>query len=104
MASRLYPTTRCLFRQALQVLLALGLGTALPALPFALMALYVTGLILLDRRQNGQRMANWLPSRAHDAFNRLLRVHPLSTRTVMKAIIRWAKRLGTGYLVIDLAT
>jgi len=49
-------------------------------------------------------MAKWLPSHVHDAFNRLLRVHPPSTRAVMKAIIRWAKRLGTGYLVIDLAT
>ena len=101
MASRLYPTTRRLFRQVLGSLLTLGLTTVLPPWPLVLMALYVTALIMLDCRQNGQRMANWLPARAHDAFNRLLRVCPLSTRAIMKAVIRWAKRLGLGYLVLD---
>jgi len=31
----------------------------------------------------------------------LLRVHALSTRVLMGAVIEWAKRLGEGYLVID---
>ncbi len=35
------------------------------------MALYIAGLLLLDRWQNGTR-ADWLPARAHDAINRLL--------------------------------
>jgi len=50
------------------------------SLTFALMAVYITGLLLLDRRQNGTRIADWLPARAHDALNRLLRTHLVSTR------------------------
>jgi putative transposase len=100
-ASRLYPTTKRLFKQVFQVLKALGLGVTLPPLLFALMALYITGLLLLDRRQNGTRIAAWLPARAHDAINRLLRIHFVSTRALMKAVIAWARPLGTGYLVID---
>ena len=101
MASRLYPSTRRLFRQVVRALEALGLGTVLSPLIFGLVALYVTGLLLLDRRQNGTRIADWLPARAHDALNRLLRVPPLSTRALMGGVIAWAKRVGEGYLVVD---
>jgi len=48
----------------------------------ALIALYVSGLILLDGRQTQTRVALFLPGRAHDALNRLLRVMPLSTRAL----------------------
>jgi hypothetical protein len=65
------------------------------------MAIYVTGLLLLDRRQNGTRIADWLPARAHDALNRLLRTHAISTRALMKAVIGWASLLGEGYLAVD---
>ena len=101
MASRLYPTTRWLFKQVVRSLRAFGLGAMLSPLVFGLMAIYITGLLLLDRRQNGTRIADWLPARAHDALNRLLRTHELSTRAVMKAVIGWAKQLGSGYLVVD---
>ena len=101
MASRLYPTTRRLFRQVVRSLKGFGLGTTLSPLVLGLMAIYITGLLLLDRRQNGTRIADWLPARAHDAVNRLLRVHALSTRALMGAIIEWAKRLGEGYLIVD---
>jgi len=101
MASRLYPTTRHLFRQVLCALQTFGLGTLLPPLVLALMALYITGLLLLDRRQNGTRIANWLPARAHDAINRLLRVHQVPICAVMQAVTQWSRRLGTGYLVVD---
>lgn len=84
-----------------QALRALGLRATLSPLLFALVAIYVTGLLLLDRRQNGTRIADWLPARAHDAINRLLRTHSISTRALMKAVIAWARRQGTGYLVID---
>jgi len=70
---------------------AFSLGAMLSPLVFGLMAIYITGLLLLDRRQNGTRIADWLPARAHDALNRLLRTHELSTRAVMKAVIGWAK-------------
>jgi len=50
MASRLYPTTRRLFKQVVRNLRALGLGAMLPPLVFGLMAIYITGLLLLDRR------------------------------------------------------
>ena len=101
MASRLYPTTRHLFRQVVRSLQAFGLGAILSPLVLGLMAIYITGLLLLDRRQNGTRIADWLPARAHDALNRLLRLHKVSTRAMMQAVIEWAKRLGIGYLIVD---
>ncbi len=101
MTSRLYPTTRRLFQQVFRGLKALGLGTVLSPLSFALLAMYITGLVLLDRRQNGTRIADWLPARCHDAINRLLRTHDISSRALMKAVTAWAKRLGTGYLAVD---
>jgi hypothetical protein len=101
MASRLYPTTRRLFSQVMRGLGALGFGAVLSPLALSLIALYITGLLLLDRRQNGTRIADWLPARAHDAINRLLRTHPISARALMKAIRHWAKHLGSGYLAID---
>lgn len=101
MASRLYPTTRRLFRQGIRHLKALGLGDVLSPLVLGLMALYVTGLLLLDRRQNGTRIAEWLPARAHDALNRLLRVHRVSTCALMGALIRWVKSQGAGSLIVD---
>lgn len=102
MASRLYPTTRRLFRQIAKSLKAFGFGAALCPLTFSLMAVYITGLLLLDRRQNGTRIADWLPARAHDAINRLLRTHTISTRVLMDTVISWARRLDVaGYLAID---
>jgi hypothetical protein len=101
MASRLYPTTRRLFKQVARSLGAFGLMATLSPLAFSLMAIYITGLLLLDRRQNGTRIADWLPARAHDAINRLLRTHDISTRAVMKGVIAWAKPLGSGYLMVD---
>jgi hypothetical protein len=101
MTSRLYPTTRRLFRQVFGSLKTLGLMTVLSPLSFALLALYVCGLLLLDRRQNGTRLAVWLPGRAHDALNRLLTTHTLSTRTLFNVVIAWAKHFGLGYLVVD---
>jgi len=101
MASRLYPTTRRLFRQVLRHLKAFGMGAVISPLTLGLMAVYITGLLLLDRRQNGTRIADWLPARAHDALNRLLRVHQVSTRALMGRLIQWARGLGKGYLTID---
>ena len=45
--------------------------------------------------------AGWLPAHAHDALNRLLRVHPVSTRAWMGGLIQWTRGLGQGYLVVD---
>ena len=101
MASRLYPITRWLFGQVVENLKVVGLKVILSPLVFSLMAIYITGLILLDRRQNGTRISNWLPARAHDAINRLLRIHKVSTRAMMRAVIGWGKQLGKGYLIID---
>jgi hypothetical protein len=85
-----------------RALKAFGFGAALCPLTFSLMAVYITGLLLLDRRQNGTRIADWLPARAHDAINRLLRTHALSTRVLMETVISWAKGLGlAGYLAMD---
>ena len=50
---------------------------------FGLIALYITGLVLLDARQTQPRISAALPARCHDALNRLLRTMPLSTRAIM---------------------
>jgi hypothetical protein len=60
-----------------------GVGAAVSPLVLSLMALYITGWLLSDRRQNGTRIADWLPARAHDAINRLVRTHPIATRALM---------------------
>ncbi len=101
MTSRLYPTTRRLFKQVFQALKSLGLGAVVSPLSFVLMAVYIAGLLLLDRRQNGTRMASWLPLRYHDAINRLLRTHQIFSRSLMKMVIAWAKRVGKGHLSLD---
>jgi len=102
MASRLYRTTRLLFRSvehALRRLRVNDLGTPTLAV---LIAWAVTGLILLDARPTQTRVARVLPGRCHDALNRLLRVMPWSTRVLSALLLAFAKRLGRdGYLVLD---
>jgi len=78
-----------------------GLGAIFSPLVVGLMAIYITGLLLLDQRQNGTRIADWLPACADDGLNRLVRVHEISTCAVMRAVREWAKRLGSAYLVVD---
>jgi hypothetical protein len=79
----------------------LGLWSALTPLSFSLLTLYICGLLLLERRQNATRLADWLPGRAHDAINRLLTQHTLSTRVLFQCILAWARQLGIGYLIVD---
>jgi hypothetical protein len=67
----------------------------------ALLALYVTGLILLDVRQTQTRVTRFLPGRCHDALNRLLRLMPCSTRGLMALLVQWVKRQAQGYLCLD---
>jgi len=68
----------------------------------ALIALSVTGLILLSARPTQTRVARHLPGRAHDALNRSLRTLPWSTRVLMRLLSGFAQRLGRGgYLVLD---
>jgi hypothetical protein len=102
MASRLYRTTRPLFAQVIRILRQLGLPTLGSPTLVVLIALYVTGLILLDARQTQTRVARFLPGRCHDALNRLLRLMPLSTRALLARLIVWAKRAApSGYLCLD---
>ena len=102
MASRLYPTTRPFFRFVVRALVVFGVQASVSPTAFALLALYVAGLILLDRRQTPWRIQDWLPARCHDALNRLLRTMPLSTRSLMRAMVQFCRRLGVpGYLCID---
>ncbi len=102
MASRLYGTTRQLFVRVSAVLGQFGLNGVMSPTAFALLAVYVTGLVLLDRRQTPWRMQLWLPARSHDALNRLLRMMPMSTRVIMGSLALWAKRKGVnGYLTLD---
>jgi hypothetical protein len=108
MASRLYRTTRPLFAHVAAALQVLGVPAAVGGNPTAcgLIALYVTGLVLLDARQTQPRISATLPARGHDALNRLLRVMPLSTRALLRGLLTFARhlsrRLGTpGYLCVD---
>lgn len=102
MASRLYSSTRPLFRQVAACFATLGLAALGSPTLVGLIGLYVTGLILLDARQTQARVTRFLPARCHDALNRLLRLMPLSTRATMGLLVEWVKRLGlTGYLCLD---
>jgi hypothetical protein len=73
MASRLYGITRALYGQVLHQLSQLEARRWGSPTAVALLALYVTGLILLDVRQTQTRVTRFLPGRCHDALNRLLR-------------------------------
>jgi hypothetical protein len=105
-ASRLYSTTRPLYAQVARLLGQLGVGEVGSPTTAALVALYVSGLILLDARPTQTRVARVLPGRCHDALNRLLRTTPLSTRALMAGLLglvrHLSRRLGTpGYLCVD---
>jgi hypothetical protein len=108
MALRLYRTTRRLYGQVTTVLQALEVPAAVGNSPtlFGLVALYVTGLLLLDARPSQTRISQVLPAREHDALNRLLRTVPLSTRALLAGtlvvVAGLSRALGTpGYLVVD---
>lgn len=103
MTSRLYRTTRPLVAQVSLILRRFGVEEVATPTTVALIALYVAGLILLDGRQTQTRVALFLPGRAHDALNRLLRVMPLCTRALMRLLIAWVgrRRRQEGYLCLD---
>ncbi len=102
MTSRLYTTTRPLAKRVGSVLRRLGISEIGSPTTAALITLYVVGLILLDSRQTQTRLSRFLPGRCHDAFNRLLRLMPLSTRALMGAMIRYVRSSRTpGYLCLD---
>jgi DDE superfamily endonuclease len=101
MASRLYRTTRRLYIQVAHLLAQLGIVDLGSPTTAVLIALYVTGLILLDVHQTQTRVTRFLPGRCHDALNRLLRVMPLSTRALMSLLVNWVKRQPLGYLCLD---
>jgi DDE superfamily endonuclease len=101
-ASRLYRTTRPLYLQVTGILDRLGVAALGSPTTAILIALYVTGLILLDARPTQTRVARLLPGRCHDALNRLLRTTPLSTRSLMGLLVGWVTRSGMpGYLCLD---
>src|SRR3954466_6270076 len=108
MAFRLYRTTWQLYRQVTTALQTLQVSAAVGANPklFGLVALYVTGLVLLDARPSQTRISQALPAREHDALNRLLRTLPPSTRALLAGplvlVAGLSRALGTvGYLVVD---
>ncbi len=108
MALRLYRTTRRLYGQVTTALQALQVSAAVGDNPtrFGLLALYVTGLVLLDARPSQTRISQVLPAREHDALNRLLRTLPLSTRALLRGLLVLVRGLSQalgppGYLVVD---
>lgn len=102
MASRLYRTTRQLYLAVEAALLRLHLNTLGSPTLAALIALAVTGLILLEARPTQTRVARLLPARCHDALGRLLRVMPWSSRALTALLLAFAKRLSrNGYLILD---
>lgn len=102
MASRLYRSTRQLYLAVEGALVRLHLNTLGTPTLAALIALAVTGLIVLEARPTQTRVARRLPGRCHDALNRLLRDMPWSTRALSALLIAFAKHLNRdGYLVLD---
>ena len=107
MALRLYRTTRRLFCQVELTLRRLDVPARLGSPTAAgLVALYVTGLILLDARPSQTRISAALPARCHDALNRLLRTMPLSTRALLGGLLGLVRVLSSGlgtpgYLCVD---
>lgn len=102
MTSRLYSTTRALAQAVSVVLSELGLAAIGSPTTVTLIAVYVTGLILLDARPTQTRVARWLPARCHDALNRLLRLLPWSTRALLGVLRTWLRPRGwCGYLCLD---
>jgi hypothetical protein len=100
-ASRLYRTTRPLYLQVTQILDQLGVAVGNPTTAI-LIALYVTGLILLDARPTQTRVTRVLPGRCHDALNRLLRTTPWSTRKLLAPLVAWIRHASLpGYLCLD---
>jgi hypothetical protein len=101
-ASRLYRTTRPLYLQVTCALDQLGVATIGSPTTAILIALYVTGLVLLDARPTQTRVTRLLPGRCHDALNRLLRTTPWSTRALQGLLVAWIRRMGaSGYLCLD---
>jgi DDE superfamily endonuclease len=101
-ASRLYRTTRPLYLQVTQILDQLGIATIGSPTTAILIALYVTGLILLDARPTQTRVTRVLPGRCHDALNRLLRTTPWSTRKLLAPLVAWIRHASLpGYLCLD---
>jgi hypothetical protein len=101
-ASRLYRTTRPLYLGVARTLDQLGVAAIGSPTTAVLIALYVTGLVLLDARPTQARVARLLPGRCHDALNRLLRTAPWSTRALMRLLVAWIRRTGaSGYLCLD---
>jgi hypothetical protein len=102
MVSRLYPSTRYLWRQIKGIMMDLEIDRGRPRRVVELMALYVAGLILLEKGQTAVRIATILAGRAHHALNRLLRVLPWSPQRLVLGLIRWVQRRGErGYVVLD---
>jgi hypothetical protein len=101
-ASRLFRTTRPLYLQVTRALDQLGMAALGSPTTGLLIALYVTGLILLDARPTQTRVTRVLAGRCHDALNRLLRTAPWSTRALMGLLVAWIRRKGaSGYLCLD---
>jgi len=102
MVSRLYANTRSLWEQVETAIAALEVGRGRPRRLVEVMALYVTGLILLEKGQTAVRIATVLPGRAHDALNRLLRILTWSPHQLILSFARWVQRqTGSGYLCLD---
>jgi hypothetical protein len=101
-ASRLYRTTRPLYLQVTRALDRLGVAAVGSPTTAVLIALYVTGLVLLDARPTQTRVTRVLPGRCHDALNRLLRTTPWSTRKLLTPLATWIRHASrSGYLCLD---
>jgi DDE superfamily endonuclease len=101
-ASRLYRTTRPLYLQVTGILDRLGVARTGSPTTAILIALYVTGLVLLDARPTQTRVTRFLPGRCHDALNRLLRTTPWSTRVLLGRLVAWIRQANMpGYLCLD---
>lgn len=76
MVSRLYGTTRRLYKSNDATLVRVQISDLGSPMLHTLLALYMTGLVLLDELQTQTRVTDTPPAHRHDALNCLLRVMP----------------------------
>jgi hypothetical protein len=101
-AARRYRTSRRLYLQVTGALDRLGVAAISSPTTAILIALYVTGLVLLDSQPTQTPTTCLLPGRCHHARNRLLRTTPWSTRALTSLLVAWSRRAGaSGYLCLD---
>lgn len=79
----------------------IGITALLPLQVLEALCFYSAGLLHLDKKPTSVRIAERLGIKSHDRLTRLLSRDQWSCTTVMLALLRFAQRIGGGYLILD---